>query len=328
MNKHRIGILVVGLLTIGAASAVAQSASPTIVDLGKGKVTGAFSFEAKDTSDMVVHKVVFDAAGAGNTWHSHPPLAVIVKTGSITIHTGDASGCTSKTYTAGQAHIDPEGVTHIHEGSPDVELAVTYVGVPVGTPVAKDVPAPTGTSCPTKLPTGLARTELSRATIQGASRAAATGDSEMLMQLVTIPAKTNFRDSWYSSPAALFAFMKPGTPGSLTIFRTDGTSCTSQAVTAGQGTFVAANEVIFARNDSSAPAEVYATRLGLPVGAAPRVDAKNPSGANCPDVAAAAQPAQPTGPLPRTGGAAGTLVLLGLGLAGVGTIARALAGRR
>jgi hypothetical protein len=86
--------------------------------------------------------------------------------------------------------------------------------------------------------------------------------------------------------------------------------------------------VIFVRNDGSAPAEVYATRLALPVGAAPRVDAKSPGGANCPDVAAAAQPAQPTGPLPRTGGAAGALVTLGLGLAGVGTVARVLARRR
>jgi quercetin dioxygenase-like cupin family protein len=325
MKKHRVGILVVGLLTIGAASAVAQTASPTVVDLGKGKVSGPFSFEAKDTSDMVVHKVVFDAAGAGNTWHTHPPLAVIVKTGSFTVHTGDASGCTSKTYTAGQAVIDPGGVTHVHEASQDVELSVTYVGVPVGAPVAKDAPAPTGPNCPTKLATGLARTELSRSTIQGATRAAATGDSEMLMQFVTVPAKTNFRDSWYSSPAALFASMKSG---SLTFFTGNATSCTSQTYTAGQGAFVPADQVIFVRNDGSAPAEVYATRLALPVGAAPRVDAKNPGGANCPDVAAAAQPAQPTGPLPRTGGAAGVLVMLGLGLAGVGTIARALTGRR
>lgn len=324
MRKACIGTAVVGLLALGASSAIAQTAGPTVVDLGKGKVaTGPFTFEAKDTSDVVMHKVVFDAAGTGNTWHSHPPLAVIVKAGSITIHTGDASGCTSKTYSAGQVHIDPGGVTHIHEGSQDAELAVTYLGVPVGAPVAKDVAAPTGPNCPAKLNTGLARTELSRSTIEGATKAAATGDSEMLMQQVTVPAKTNFRDSWYSSPAALFASVKSG---SLTIFRASAASCTSQTYTAGQGAFVAANDVIFVRNDGSAPGEVYATRLGLPVGAAPRVDAPKPAGANCPDATAAGQPALAS--LPRTGGTAATLAMLGLWLAGAGTIAQALGRRR
>lgn len=324
MKRASIGMVIVGLMAVEASNAIAQTASPTVVDLGKGKVTGPLSFEAKDTSDMVVHKVIFDAAGTGNTWHSHPPLAVIVKTGSVTIHTGDADGCTSKTYSAGQAHIDPGGVTHIHEGSQDVELAVTYVGVPVGAPVAKDAPAPTGPNCPTRLNTGLARTALSRSTIQGPTKAAATGDSEMLMQQVTVPAKSNFRDSWYSSPAALFASMQSG---SLTIFRASATGCTSQIYTPGQGAFVAANDVIFVRNDGSAPAEVYATRLGLPVGAAPRVDAPKPAGANCPDATAAGEPA-PASQLPRTGGVAGALLMLGLWLAGAGTIARALARRR
>jgi quercetin dioxygenase-like cupin family protein len=316
----KIAMLVVGLLTIGIASAIAQAASPSVTELGKGKVSGAFSFEAKDTSDVVMHKVGFDAGGVGNTWHSHPPIAVIVKTGSYTTHTGDANGCTSKTYTAGQAVMDPGGVTHVHEGSQDLEVVVTYVGVPVGAPVAKDAAAPTGPNCPSKLNTGLARTELSRSTIQGPSRAAATGDSEALMQFVTVPAKTNFRDSWYSSPAALFASMKSG---SLTVFRSSASGCTSQTYGAGQGLFVPANEVIFVRNDGSAPAEVYATRLALPVGAAPRVDAQSPSGANCPAVSPAS-----TSQLPRTGGAAAALVMLGLGLAGVGTVARAFGRRR
>lgn len=321
-TKHRIGILLVGLLIIGAPIAVAEPTSPTIADLGKGMVTGPFNFEAKDTSDVAMHKVVFDAAGGGNIWHSHPPLAVIVKTGSITVHTGDARGCTSKTYTAGQVHIDPSGVTHVHEGSPDVELLVTYLGVPVGAPVAREAATPTGPNCPAKLNTGLAGTELFRSTIQGATQATATGDSEVLVQQVTIPAKTSFRDSWYSSPAALFASVKSG---SVTVVRGNAVGCTSQTYSAGQGAFVAANEVIFVRNDGSAPADVYATRLALPVGAAPRVDAANPGGANCPSPTAS-QPA-PSSQLPRTGGVAGELAILGLWLAGAGTIARAF-GRR
>lgn len=323
MKKHYIALLVVGLLTIGASNAVAQTPSPTVVDLAKGKITGPFSFEAKDTSDVVMNKVVFDAAGAGNTWHSHPAHTVIVKTGSVTVSTGDANGCTSKTYTAGQAYFEP-AQAHVHEGSQDLELLVTYVGVPVGAAVTKDEAAPTGPNCPAKLAAGLARTELSRSTIQGASQAAATGDSDALMQLVTVPPKSNFRDSWYSGPAALFVSVKSG---SLTYFRGDATSCTSQTHTVGQGMFVPANQVIFVRNDGSVPAEVYATRLALPVGAAPRVDAPKPGGANCPDAAAAIAPLATTS-LPRTGGSAGALLMLGLGLTGVGTVARTFRRRR
>lgn len=317
MTTRRVCILVVGLLASGAGTAVAEEAKPTATDLARGKITGPFTFEAKATSDMVVHNVAFDAAGVGNTWHSHPPLAVIVKTGSYTVHTGDSNGCTSKTYSAGQVVIDPAGVTHVHEGSHDLELFVSYVGVPVGAAVAKDEAAPTGPNCPAKLATGLARTELSRSTIQGPTRAAATGDSDMLMQFITVPPGTALR-GWFTTPGSVFGTMKSG---SLTIFRGDSTSCISQTISAGQGVFVTPGEALFVRNDGSVSAEIYGTRLGLPVGAAPRVDAKNPGGANCPDVAGIAQPVS-TGQLPRTGGGAGALVMLGLGLAGVGTITR------
>ena len=278
MKQYRIGMLVVGLLTIGPATAFAQTPTPTVTDLAKGKITGPISAEIKDTSDVVMNRVVYDAAGVGNTWHSHPLLFITVKAGSITIHRGDASGCTSKTYTAGQAFLEPAGA-HVHESSTDVEAFVTYLGVPVGGAVSKDETAPTGPNCPAKLNPGLARTELSRSTIQGASSATATGDSEMIMQQVIVPAKTNFRNGWYSSPAALYASMKSG---SLTVFTSSGSSCTSKTYTAGQGLFVPKDQAIFVRNDGSEPADVYATRLAIPIGAALRVDAPNPGGANCP----------------------------------------------
>ena len=323
MKQHRLGILVAGLLITGTASAVAQTQTPTITDLARGKFTGPISIDVKDTSDVVMNRVVYDANGVGNTWHSHPLHYVTVKTGSITIHRGDANGCTSKTYTAGQSYEEPAGA-HVHEGSLDVSLYVTYVGVPVGGAIAKDETAPTGPNCPSKLTTGLARTELSRSTIQGASSAATTGDSEMFMQAVTVPGKTNFRSSWYSSPAALYASTKSG---ALTVYTASGTSCTSKTYAAGQGLFVPKDQAIFVRNEGSAPAEVYATRLGLPVGAAPRVDAPNPGGANCPDISAAATPAPATN-LPRTGGPAGALLLLGFGMTGVGTVLRGVTRRR
>jgi uncharacterized RmlC-like cupin family protein len=320
----KFGIVVAALLVIGTTAAVAQSQSPTVADLGRGKMTGPMSFEAAATSDVVMDRYDYDAAGAGHTWHSHPPVAAIVTKGSITFWTGNASGCTSKTYTAGQAFYDPPNVPHAAEPSQDVELVATFLGVTPGAAVSKPESAPAGPNCPAQVKPGLKRTELSRSTIQGPSKAATTGDSEMLMQVVTVPAKTNFRESWYSSPAALFASMKSG---SLTVFRASAGNCTSQTYTAGQGIFVPANEPIFVRNDGSAPAEVYPTRIALPAGAAPRVDAPNPAGTNCPAVAGAVA-AAPGRQLPRTGGSASALVMLALALAASGTVLRGLAGRR
>jgi len=56
-------------------------------------------------------------------------------------------------------------------------------------------------------------------------------------------------------------------------------------------------------------------------------NAPNPGGANCPDISAAATPAPATN-LPRTGGPAGALLLLGLGMTGVGTVLRGVTRRR
>ena len=323
MRKHRVVMLTAGLLAIGTATAAAQLQAPTITELGRGTIAGPISVETTGPSELVMLKVVHDPAGTGNTWHSHPLHFVTVTKGSITIHTGSASGCTSKTYTAGQSFTEPAGTVHVHETSPDGEGVVAYVGIPVGATLAKDEPAPAGPNCPTKLATGLARTELARATIQDPFKVATSGDSDMLMQSITIPAGTALRD-WFSSPGGIFAAEKSG---SLTIFRGNATSCTSVTRSPGQGSFVPANEPIFVRNDGSTPSEVISTRLGLAVGAAARVDATNPGGANCPSLAAAAAPS-PTSQLPRTGESGDALVMLGLGFAAMGTVLRGITRRR
>jgi LPXTG-motif cell wall-anchored protein len=323
MRKHRVVILVTGLLAIGTVTAAAQTSAPTITELGRGTISGPISVETTGPSELVMLKVAHDPAGTGNTWHSHPLHFVTVTKGSITVHTGNASGCTSKTYTAGQAFSEASGTAHVHEASPDGEVVVAYLGNPVGATLSKDETAPTGPNCPTKLVTGIKRTELARATIQDPLKVTTTGDSDMLMQSITIPAGAVLRD-WFSSPAGIFAAQKAG---SLTVFRGNATSCTSVTRSPGQGTFVPADEPIFVRNDGSTLSEVVSVRLGLPVGAAPRVDAKNPGGANCPSLAAAAAP-NPSSQLPRTGHSGSALVMLGLGLAALGTLFHGVTRRR
>lgn len=323
MRKHRVVILAVGLLGIGTATAAAQTQAPTITELGRGTISGPISVETTGPSELVMLKVAHDPAGTGNTWHSHPLHFVSVTKGSVTIHTASASGCTSKTYTAGQSFTEPAGTVHVHETSPDGEGLVAYLGNPVGAVLSKDEPAPTGLNCPPKLATGLTRTELARATIQDPFKLTTSGDSDMMIQSVTIPAGAALRD-WFSSPAGIFAAQKSG---SLTIFRGNATSCTSVTRSAGHGSFVPANEPIFVRNDGSTPSEVISVRLGGAVGAAPRVDATNPGGANCPSLVAAAAPS-PGSQLPRTGESGEALAMLGLGLAAMGTVIRAITRRR
>jgi quercetin dioxygenase-like cupin family protein len=324
MRKHRVPSLVAGLFAIGTTTAAAQVPAPSVTELVRGTMAGPITIETTGPSDVVMLKVTHDPAGSG-TWHSHPLHFVSVKTGSITIHTGNASGCTSKTYTAGQGFWEPSGAAHIHEGSPDAEVLVTYAGVAPGAALSKDETAPTGPNCPSKLNTGIARTELARGTIQVPIKVTASGDSDMYMSSVTIPPGQVLRD-WFSSPAGLFAVQKAG---ALTIFRGNATTCTSVTRNAGEAIFVPANEPIFVRNDGTTPSEVISTRIGLAVGAAPRVDVANPGGANCPSVAAASTGTpSPSSQLPRTGDPAAELLTLGLGLTAVGTVLRRFSRRR
>ena len=323
MRKSCVVVLVAGFLAIGTLTAAAQTSAPTVAELGRGTISGPISVETTGPSELVMLKVGHDPAGTGNTWHSHPLHFVTVTKGSITVHTGNAGGCTSKTYTVGQAFTEASGTAHVHEASPDAEVVVAYLGNPVGATLSKDETAPTGPNCPTKLATGIKRTELARATIQDPFKLTTTADSDMYMTSVTVPAGAALRD-WFTGPAGIFAAQKAG---SLTIFRGNATSCTSVTRTPGQGSFVPANEPIFVRNDGSVPSEVISVRLGLPVGAAPRVDATNPGGANCPSLAAAAVPS-PASDLPRTGESGEALVMLGLGFAAMGTVMRAISRRR
>lgn len=324
MRKHRVAILVAGLMTVETA-ALARLQTPTVTEVARGKITGPINVETTGPSDLVVLKVVHDPAGAGNTWHSHPLHFVSVNKGSITVHTGDASGCTAMTYTAGQAFAGAAGTAHIHEASPDAEVFVAYAGIPSGAALSKDETAPTGPNCPSKLNTGVARTELGRGTIQTPVSATASGDSDVLMQTVTVPPGATLRD-WFSSPAAIFALQKSG---SLTIFRGNSTACTSQTRNPGDAMFVPANEPIFVRNDGTTPSEVISVRIGLPVGAAPRVDAANPGGANCPSLVVAANTTpSPASQLPRTGEQSGQLLTLSLGLVAIETVLRGITRRR
>ena len=70
-------------------------------------------------------------------WHSHPgPAIALVKSGQLTLYSGDDPNCVGRTYSAGQAFID-SGQGHVHLGAnlsftTATEVWVTYLDVPSG----------------------------------------------------------------------------------------------------------------------------------------------------------------------------------------------------
>ena len=99
--------------------------------------------KAKDT---VMQQIVFDPLGYTG-WHNHPgPAIALVKSGQLTLYSGDDPTCTGHTYGPGQAFVDA-GQGHVHlagnaSTTQTAEVWVTYLDVPPGTSPRIDRPAP------------------------------------------------------------------------------------------------------------------------------------------------------------------------------------------
>lgn len=106
---------------------------------------GTDVLQVRNAQDSVMQQIVF-AAGGHTGWHSHPgPALVLVTEGELTLYSSDDPTCTGRTYTAGQAFIDP-GQGHVHMGrasqTQSTVVWVTYFDVPPGSGVRIDVPDP------------------------------------------------------------------------------------------------------------------------------------------------------------------------------------------
>ena len=333
MSRHRPGIFVISLAVLGFGVGTAVATPPkgvTRTDLGRSTIAEPITAKATEASDLVMHKVTFEP-GATNGWHSHPgPVFVTVKSGSFTLHKGDASGCTAQTFTTGQGFFEPPNAVHLgrNEGSEPFEGLVTYLAVPVGGELFKTEANPGGADCPSvsASATGIARTDLARAAVAEPISVDAKEASDMAIQ--TLAWEPDSTGGWHHHPAATFVAVKSGT---LTLYHGDANGCTSQTYTAGQGFLEPADDVHVNRNEGSTPVELYVTFLAAPVGAALRVDEQNPGGANCPDPNPVEQTAlEGASQLPRTGaaGPAGLLAALGVGLAAAGITTCVVARRR
>lgn len=99
----------------------------------------------RNAQDTVMQRIAF-TAGGHTGWHSHPgPALALVTQGELTLYSADDPTCTGRTYSAGQAFIDP-GQGHVHLGrasqTQNTEVWVTYFDVPPGSGPRLDAPDP------------------------------------------------------------------------------------------------------------------------------------------------------------------------------------------
>jgi quercetin dioxygenase-like cupin family protein len=163
-NRQLVCAVIVAMTVAVVASAVlatpgsgttgvvaARAAFADVVDLKfsiRDDYQGRDNIQVRNAGDTVMQQITF-APGGFSGWHSHPgPAIVLIKSGELTFYDGDDRSCTGRTFSAGQALIDP-GQGHVHfalnQGTTPAEVWVTYFDVPPGTGgtgVREDAAAP------------------------------------------------------------------------------------------------------------------------------------------------------------------------------------------
>lgn len=124
--------------------------APTVTNIVRAKISEPFDVPSTATSDVMMQTVVIEPGGTVG-WHSHAsPTFVAVKSGTVTFYRSSSAGCTSQSYSAGQAYVEPVNQAHMgrNEGTTPVELYATYLAVPVGGALRAEQEEPTGANCP------------------------------------------------------------------------------------------------------------------------------------------------------------------------------------
>jgi quercetin dioxygenase-like cupin family protein len=147
MKIKLFGLAVVTALA-AAAPLLAGNAPITATPLALGKMS-ATTIHAQSGS-MVLESIKI-APGGSFGWHTHTsPVAVVVKSGTLTVFDPAVGNCEPFKVSKGQAFVEPANHVHLarNEGTAPVKVDVTYLGVPQG--AAPDTPAKEPSGCSVK----------------------------------------------------------------------------------------------------------------------------------------------------------------------------------
>ena len=141
----RLFVIAALLGALGTTAAALAAGTPPITEkiLGAGSISDGYK-----PGDVVVAKATVPP-GASFGWHSHrAAVAVVVKSGTLTLYDSADKSCTPQRYSAGQGFVEHRNHVHLarNEGNKRVVVLVTYLGLKHG--VNPDVPAKNPGNCP------------------------------------------------------------------------------------------------------------------------------------------------------------------------------------
>ena len=137
-------------VALGTTTAAMATADHPITEkvLGAASIAAPYTIHVREPADVVVAAATVPR-GASFGWHYHlAAVAVVVKSGTLTLYDSADPSCTPQRYSAGQGFVEQPRHVHLarNEGSAKVELLVTYLGLQHG--VNPDVPVPSPGNCP------------------------------------------------------------------------------------------------------------------------------------------------------------------------------------
>ena len=147
---RRLMVITALLGALGTTAAALAAATPPINEkvLGAGSISDGYRIGVdKPRADVVAKATVPPGASFG--WHSHrAAVAVVVKSGTLTLYDSADKACTPQRYSAGQGFVEQRNHVHLarNEGKERVVVLVTYLGVKHG--VNPDVQANNPGNCP------------------------------------------------------------------------------------------------------------------------------------------------------------------------------------
>ncbi len=132
------------MLSVGVALATPSSGFTRRL-LGRATMTEEAKIELARNSDVIAYSLTIEPGGTSG-WHKHPGDAIVlVKSGVVSFSEAHDDECTTRTFSAGQAFMEPSGAVHAarnESASTPVELLVTFFNVPTANAPSEDAPVP------------------------------------------------------------------------------------------------------------------------------------------------------------------------------------------